>query len=158
MRLGRSDRRCIAGGEVFVDLVTDCLELTLLELADPDAAPAFGSADQRCVHQLEDGALTESMRDHLSAPPFLAKQSLQQIGGADRPAMAEWEPEMRDAGLEIILETGHRARQIVAVGCPDVVAQQPRQSRRGSLVASGGTGAELGPDVLRHLACEIAHL
>jgi hypothetical protein len=37
--------------------------------------------------------------------------------------VAERETQMRDAGLEIILEAGHRARQIAPVGRPDVVAQ-----------------------------------
>ena len=81
MRLGRSDRRCIAGGEVFVDLLADCFDLTLSELADADAAPAFGSTDQCRIHQLQDGAFTKGMRDHLGAPPLLAKQPLQEIGG-----------------------------------------------------------------------------
>src|SRR5438132_1196586 len=95
MRLGRSGRRCIARGEVLVDLLPDCPELTLLELADAETAPAFGGADQRCIHQLQDGALAKSMRDHLGAPPLLAEQPLQQIGGADHAAVAEGEAQMR---------------------------------------------------------------
>src|SRR5438105_10560210 len=79
-------------------------------------------------------------------------------GGADHAAVAEGEAQMRDAGLEIILEAGHRAGQIATVGCPDIVAQQPRQSRRGGLVAGNGAGLELGPEVFRHLACQVAHL
>jgi hypothetical protein len=52
MRLGCSGRRCISGGEVIVDLVMDCLELTLFELGDAEAAPAFGGRDQRRTDQL----------------------------------------------------------------------------------------------------------
>src|SRR6516162_8664372 len=106
MRLGRGVWQCITGGEVLVDLLTDCLELALFELGDADAAPAFGGADQCRIDQLQDGALAEGMRDHLGAPPLLAKQPLQQVGGANRPAVAEWETQLRDAGLEIILEAG----------------------------------------------------
>src|SRR5207302_9679460 len=101
MRLGRSGRRRIACGEVFVDVLADRPELTVLELADAEAAPAFGGADQRRIHQLQDGAFAEG------APPLLAKQALQQIGGADRSAMAKRKAQMRDAGLEIVLEAGH---------------------------------------------------
>src|SRR5258707_14412493 len=99
MRLGRSGCRRIACGKVFVDVLSDRLELTLFELGEADAAPAFGGADQRRVHQLQDGALAKSMGDHLGAPPLLAKQPLQEIGGADRPAVAEREAQMRDAAL-----------------------------------------------------------
>src|SRR6266513_2755239 len=158
MRLGRSGRRRIACGEVFVDVLADRPELTLLELADADAAPAFGGADQRGIHQLQDGAFAEGMRDDFGAPPLLAKQALQQIGGADRSAMAEREAQMRDAGLEIVLEAGQCARQVAAIGRPDVIAQQPRQGRRGGLIAGGGAGLELGPEVFRQFACQIAHL
>src|SRR5436305_9904322 len=87
MRLGRSGRRRIACGEVFVDVLADRPELTVLELADAEAAPAFGGADQRRIHQLQDGAFAEGMGDDFGAPPLLAKQALQQIGGADRSAM-----------------------------------------------------------------------
>jgi len=131
---------------VLVDLFTDCPDLVLFELADADAASAFGGADQRRIYQLQDGALAESMRDDLGAPAFLAKQWLQQIGGADRPAMAEWEAQIRNAGLKIVLEAGHGAWQIVTVGDSDVVAQQLRQSWRGRLVADKGAGLE-GPEV-----------
>src|SRR6516165_2212659 len=60
MRLGRGVWQCITGGEVLVDLLTDCLELALFELGDADAAPAFGGADQCRIDQLQDGALAEA--------------------------------------------------------------------------------------------------
>src|SRR6516225_7369893 len=110
MRLGCRDRRCIAGGEVCIELGMDCPQLTLFELGNADATPVFGGADQRRVHQFQDGALAESMRDDLGAPPLLAKQPLQEIGGADRPAMAEREAQMGDAGLEIVLKSSRNSR------------------------------------------------
>ena len=42
----------IAGSKIFVDLATDCRQLTLLEFGDADAAPAFGSADERGIDKL----------------------------------------------------------------------------------------------------------
>src|SRR6516165_1804216 len=68
--------RCwgIAGSKILVDLVSDCLQLTLLELADLDPAPAPGRTDECGIHQLQNGPLAKGMRDHLGAPPFLAEQ------------------------------------------------------------------------------------
>src|SRR5438045_2414632 len=101
MRLGRGGCRRIARGKIFVGLLSDCPELTLLELGDPDAAPTFGGADERGIHQLQDRTLAEGMRDDFGAPALLTEQSFQQIGGADRPAMADRETQLRDTRLEI---------------------------------------------------------
>src|SRR5882757_637662 len=57
MRLGRSGRWRIARGKIFVDLLSDCPELTLLELGDPDPAPTFGAANERGIHQLQNSRL-----------------------------------------------------------------------------------------------------
>src|SRR5207248_1115125 len=67
MRLGRSGCRRIARGEVFVDLLSDCPELTLLELGDPDPAPAFGGANERGIHQLQYSTLAKGVRDDFGA-------------------------------------------------------------------------------------------
>jgi hypothetical protein len=45
MGLGRSGSRRIARGKIFVDLLSDGPELTLLELGDPDPTPTFGGAN-----------------------------------------------------------------------------------------------------------------
>ena len=63
--------------EVIVDLVADCLELTLFELGDADTAPAFGGANERGVDELQDGALAKGMRDYFGAPARLAEQALE---------------------------------------------------------------------------------
>ena len=80
----------------------------MLELAELDPAPALGRTDQSGIHQLQNGTLAKGMRDHLGAPPRLAKQPLEEIGGADRAAVAERKLEMRDARLEVVIQTGHR--------------------------------------------------
>jgi len=49
----------MAGSKIFVDLVTDCLQLTLLELANADATPTFGGADERGVDELQDGRVRQ---------------------------------------------------------------------------------------------------
>jgi len=51
------------------------------------------------------------VRDDLGAPPFLAEQPLEQIGGADRPAMAEREAQVRDAGPRWFRLSGEGAPQ-----------------------------------------------
>src|SRR5580704_17303272 len=98
------------------------------------------------------------MRDDLGAPALLAKQSLEQIGGADHPAMAERETQMRNARLEVVIETRHRRGQVPGVSCRDVVAQQTRQRRRSRLVTGRGARLELRPDVVWHLALQVSHL
>ena len=97
--------RGIAGSKISVDLIADCLQLTLLELGDADAAPAFGGADECGVDKLQDGALAKGMRDDFGAPARLAEQSLEQIGGADRSPMGERETQMCNAGLEVVVQT-----------------------------------------------------
>jgi hypothetical protein len=56
------------------ELVADGIELTLLELGYPNAAPALGGTDQSGMHQLQNRTLAEGMRNDLGAPPFLTKQ------------------------------------------------------------------------------------
>ena len=57
-----------------------------------------------------DAVAAESMRDDLGAPPLLAKQPLQEIGGADRPAMAEREAQMA------MQASKSSSRQVTALG------------------------------------------
>lgn len=51
-----------------------CLQLTSL---DAQAARTFGSADQRCIHQLEDGAFAEGNGRSPGPPALLAEQTLE---------------------------------------------------------------------------------
>ena len=69
--------------------------------------------------------------------------------------MADREAQMDDAGLEIVLQAGDRRRQVSAIGRHQVVAQDPRQGRRGRLIASLGARLELGPEVVGNLALEV---
>src|SRR3954453_3371258 len=108
MRLGRGGCLGIARREISVDLLLDCPELTLLKLGEPDPAPAFGGANERGIHQLQDRTLAKGMRDDFGAPTLLTKQPFEQIGGADRAAVAERETQLRDARLEVVVETSHR--------------------------------------------------
>ena len=63
MRLGCSGSGALWVAKFCVDFLADCPELTLLELADLDATPAFGGANECGVNQLQDGACAQGMRD-----------------------------------------------------------------------------------------------
>ena len=66
----------MAGSKIFVDLVTDCLQLTLLELANADATPTFGGADERGVDELQDGGSAKGMRGMTLGAPATAPNAL----------------------------------------------------------------------------------
>jgi hypothetical protein len=62
------------------------------------------------------------------------------------------------ARFKVVLQVCQRRRQDRAIGRHHVVAQQPRERRRGGLVAGNGARLELRPLILRHLALQIAQL
>jgi hypothetical protein len=62
-----------------VELLADCLQLPLLELAHREAAPAIGRPDHGGVHELQDGPLAEGVGHDLRPAPFLAEQALEEI-------------------------------------------------------------------------------
>src|SRR2546422_8190622 len=62
-----------------IEFLADRAQLTLLELAHREAAPAVGRADDGRIHELQHGALPESVRDDLRAPALLEKEPLEQI-------------------------------------------------------------------------------
>src|SRR5881296_3903696 len=128
-----------------IEFIADRAQLTLLELAHREAAPAVGRADDGRIHELQHGALPESVRDDLRAPALLEKEPLEQICGANHPAMAEWEAEMSDAGVEVIAEALHHCGQLPLVGGHEVVAQYGRESGRRCLVAPARPQCDLGP-------------
>jgi hypothetical protein len=60
-----------------IEFGADGLQLASLELGHSDIAPALGRTDQRGVHQLQDRALAERMRDDLGAPALFTEQPLE---------------------------------------------------------------------------------
>src|SRR5258708_1397234 len=118
----------------------------------------LGGANERGVDELQDRALAKGMRDDLGAPAGLAEQALEQIGGANHPAMAKREAQMRDARLEVVVETCHRRRQVFVIGMGNVVAQQARQRWRGRLATGRGAPLELRPEAVRHLPLQVSPL
>ena len=63
----------------LIELLADRAQLTLLELADDEAAPSVGGTDDRGVHQLQHGALPERMRDDLRAPSLFEEEPLEHV-------------------------------------------------------------------------------
>ena len=64
---------------------------------------------------------------------------------------------MRDAGLEVVHETGNRTWIVAFVIGNDPFSQLPGDLARRRLVGGLDTGLELGPDLLRHLGRQVAH-
>jgi hypothetical protein len=139
-----------------IELFANRTQLPLLELPDRDPAPTIGRPDDRRVHQLEYGALAEGVRDDLRPTPFLQEEPLQQVRRPDDLAMAEREPEVSEARVEVLEETLHEGRQLALAGLNEVVAQQGGQRRRGRLVARAGADGDLEPLAVGCLAAEVA--
>jgi hypothetical protein len=134
----------------------DRLQLATLEFADGKAAPALGRANHRRVHQFEDWALAEGVRDDLGAAPLLEEEPLEQIRRADAFPVSEREAEMSDAGFEVLEEAVHQGRPLALVGLDEVVAQGPGQRGRGRFVAGAGADRDLEPLPLGRFATQVA--
>src|SRR5262245_5755273 len=154
-RLGRDGGRHTHGVSV-VELLADGPELSLLELADLDPAPAVGGPNDRGVHQLQDRPLAERMWDDLRPPALVQEEALKEVGGPHHPAMAEREAQVRDAGVEIVLEALHHGGQVALVRADEVLAEHAGQRRGRRLVAPAGTRGDLWPLALRRFAPQIA--
>jgi len=74
-----------------IEFLANRPQLTLLELADAEAAPPVGRADDGRVHELQHWALPEGVRDNLRATSLLEEQPFEQVRGADDAPMAERE-------------------------------------------------------------------
>ena len=66
-------------------------------------------------------------------------------------------PQVGDARLEVVLETGERARQEIGVVGANAARQLARDRPRRRLIAGGDARLELRPQVGRDLGREVAH-
>ena len=135
----------IVGGNVFVDFLADCPELTLLELADLDATLAFGGANECGVNQLQDGACAQGMRDdprrRAGTAPNQSKgeeQTMRRMIGMD---IHRTEGFGRSLGKEdeVVIEAAGNAMAVVHVPSPyvaRVLAANPLQVKA---IACAGT-------------------
>src|SRR5439155_14022702 len=57
-----------------IELVANSGQLSAFEFGHTQTTPAFGCSDQSGIHQLEHGALAESVWDDLGASPLLAER------------------------------------------------------------------------------------
>ena len=113
-----------------IKFVTNRPQMPLLELPDGDATPAVGRPDHRRVHELQDRAPAERVRDNLGAPPLFREEALDHR----RPQLAGRRPERSPRGA--------------ASPRP---ATPPRR-RRGPRIA------DVGPLAVRRLAPQISQL
>jgi hypothetical protein len=126
-----------------VEFFAERAQLALLQLANLDPAPALGGADDSRAQKLRHRPLAESMGTDLRSAALFEEESLEEVGGADHAAMAEWEAQMRDARLEVVLETLYHCRELALLGGAEVVEQESGQGRRGGLVATARPRSDL---------------
>ena len=102
---GGVERSSVSGAQAYAG------DLTEFELGEAQTPPALGSAYQRTKHQFENRLLAEAVRNDLQPPTLFDKETFKQVRRARGPAMRDRQPQMRDTGLEVILEAGDRGRQ-----------------------------------------------
>ena len=71
--------------------------------------------------------------------------------------MGDRQPQVGDARLEVVLEAGERARQLVDVVGADAGRQLARDRPRRRPIAGRNARLEFRPQVGRNLGCEVAH-
>src|SRR4051812_36867045 len=154
----RQPRSPSSGGLVLgVEVLSDGGDLTKLELSEAQAAPALRRTHKRAEHELEHRLLAEAVRDDLEPSPLLDEEALQKIRRPRRAAMRHRKPQVGDAGLEVVLEAGDRARQQRAVIGPNALGEVARDGSRWGLVTGARTRLELRPQVSRDLDGKVAH-
>ena len=71
--------------------------------------------DECAEHELEHRLFAEAVGNDLQPSPFLDEQPFEEIRRPCEATVRDREPQVRDAGLEIVLETGERTGQDVGV-------------------------------------------
>ena len=115
--------------EFLIELFSKRGELPSLEFAHRHTAPGLARSNDGGKHQLHHRALAEGVRNDLRSPALLAEESLEQIGRARDSAMSDRHPQMRDAGVEVVLEARHGRRKFTLPGLHELRGRQPRQLR-----------------------------
>jgi hypothetical protein len=119
--------RSRGGFVVLIELLPEGGHLAALEPGDPERSPTLGGAGHGAEHQFQNRLLAERVGDDLQAPALLDEQALQQIRRRSRrPPVADRQPEMGDAGLEVLHEAGDRVGQIAAVVGDDALRELAR--------------------------------
>ena len=98
-----------------VEFFSDGGDLSELELGEAQAAPSFGGSDEGAEHELEHRLLAEAIGNDFQPPPFLDEQPFEQVRRPCETTMGDRQAQVRDAGLEMVLETGERTGQDVGV-------------------------------------------
>ena len=83
--------------EVVFELLLQTLQLSEFELGDLQSVPAIGGSDDSGVHQLQDRALAEEVARGASPSTLLSEEALQEVGGANHPAVAGWALQLGNA-------------------------------------------------------------
>src|SRR4029078_6546329 len=100
---------------LLLHVLSELVELVMLESLDGHPAPALGSPELGAVHELEDRRFAKGGADRVDAPSLFKKETLEQVGRADPPAMPRRTVQVSDAGFELLLKTTERHRQVPLV-------------------------------------------
>lgn len=95
------------------------------------------------------------MGDDLQPPALLDEQTFQKSRRPGGGATRDRQPEMGDAGLEVVHEAGSRVGQLGAVVGDEAIRELAGDLAARRLVGRGGAGLELGPEVCRTLAARL---
>ena len=99
----------------MVEVLSDGGDLAQFELGEAQAAPALSGADERAEHELEHRLLAEAIGNDLQPSTLLDEQPFEEVCGPNETTMRDRQAQVRDAGLEIVVETGERTGQDVGV-------------------------------------------
>ena len=105
-----------------VELLANGSDLTKLKFGEPETAPAFGGADGANI-SLRTGFSPRAVGNDLQPAALFNDETFKQIGRARCAAVGHRQPQMRNAGFEIVLEAGDRGWQRGCVFRTDAVGE-----------------------------------
>jgi len=106
---------------------------------------------------LSTGFSPTPLGDDLQSPALLDEPPFEEVRRAYETPMGDRQPQVGDARLEVVLEAGERARQLVDGVGADAGRQLARDRPRRRLIAGRNARLEFRPQVGRNLGCEVAH-
>ncbi|HYM86059.1 MAG TPA: hypothetical protein VET30_04920, partial [Pseudoxanthomonas sp.] len=72
--------------------------------------------------------------------------------------MRDRQPQVRDAGFEVVEEAGSGARQLAFIAFDEFVFEEPRHHRTCGLIGRYGERLDFALSLFRHFAFEVAKL
>lgn len=108
-------------------------------------------AGQGGEHEFQHGPFAEGVGEGLGSAAFLAEELLEEVGGPNRLMVGGGQVQVGDAGLEVVLEAGHRAGGLPRVAAVELLGGGARRLRRKGLVRGKGVSLDLALAFLEYL-------